>query len=669
MTAPRAHETLTHSEALVTTVTGEELERTGQRSLPQAIEAAAGGGLWLQETNLGGGSPFLRGLTGNRILLIVDGVRVNDGTTRLGPNQSLNGFDPAIVDRVEILRGPASVLYGSDAIGGVILVWTKRAGRTEDGDRIDIDSGLSTRVDSAVDGGSLTFDGTLRTPDYGIFTVGSLYDFNDVEAPEGTIPFTGYRGRSFFSSFDHDFGEGRDLRITTSLHKDIGVPRTDRLIVGFGQTTPSNAVFDFTRQDRRRFVVTYTDRNPLEFLPSEETQMRFSYRTYTETREKQSTGSSTYTFERDDTQTFGLGIDFKTVVGDDHLVTYGLDFEVDEVDAIRRDLDLPSGVSTPTDGAFAPNARYLRSGVFVQDETSLGAYDATVGARYSSYNFSFDGFGGGPHEDGSFDSFTASAQLARQLTDDVRATGTLAQGFRAPNLDDLANMGSFAGGTELNNPDLDPEQSLTAELAVDGGRGGFGAGAAVFFTRITDTIGRELIDLGDPVVTGDETYLRQNVGEVELYGAEASLRHPLGDSGLSGVYSVTLTRGRQFDDVLDPGDGRTDARRIPPLFGRAALEYRPLESLLELDWVDLELLWADNQDNLNPQDVSDPRVDPNGTPGWGVVNLDFGGALGERSEFSWNAGLHNAFDKEYRVHASGFDAPGRSLVFGVDWRP
>ena len=310
----------------------------------------------------------------------------------------------------------------------------------------------------------------------------------------------------------------------------------------------------------------------------------------------------------------------------------------------------------------------MRSGVFLQDETGFGEFDATLGARFSYYDFAFDGFDDGPKEEGSFDSLAFSGTLARQLSDSVRVTGTLAQGYRAPNLEDLANTGTFAGGTEIGNPELDPERALSADLALDYSRGLWTAGAAAFFTRIKDAIGRILLDEGDPGTTGDETYLRENVGRVDLYGGEARLRHPIGDAGLFGAYSATLTKGRQFDDVLDPTDGVTDARRIPPLFGRAALEYRPAAAVLGVaDWIDLELLWADEQDDLNKLDKLDPRINPDGTAGWGELNFDLGGGFSQA--LTWNAGVHNIFDKEYRVHSSGIDAPGRALVFGLDYHP
>ena len=117
--SPRAAATATDTSADHVIVSAAELAATGERSLPRQLARAAG--VWLQETNLGGGSPLIQGLSGNQVLLVLDGVRLNDSTTRNGVNQMLNGIDPAAVERVEVLRGPRSVQYGSDALGGVVL--------------------------------------------------------------------------------------------------------------------------------------------------------------------------------------------------------------------------------------------------------------------------------------------------------------------------------------------------------------------------------------------------------------------------------------------------------------------------------------------------------------------------------------------------------------------
>ncbi|MEO0652563.1 MAG: Plug domain-containing protein, partial [Planctomycetota bacterium] len=99
--APRLDRLATQPSTQVSVVTRDELLATGERSLPRMIGAATG--VWIQETNLGGGSPFIRGLTGNQVLLVIDGVRINDSTTRFGPNQNLDALDDRRVDPVEVL--------------------------------------------------------------------------------------------------------------------------------------------------------------------------------------------------------------------------------------------------------------------------------------------------------------------------------------------------------------------------------------------------------------------------------------------------------------------------------------------------------------------------------------------------------------------------------------
>ena len=99
------------------------------RSTPESLSIIPG--VFVQKTNHGGGSPFIRGLTGNQTLLLVDGIRMNNSTFRYGPNQYLNTVDPFSIDKIEVLRGSGSVQYGSDAIGGVIQVFTKDPGFSE----------------------------------------------------------------------------------------------------------------------------------------------------------------------------------------------------------------------------------------------------------------------------------------------------------------------------------------------------------------------------------------------------------------------------------------------------------------------------------------------------------------------------------------------------------
>ena len=479
--APRDEAVATLSGQQRIVVDGEELRATGRRSLPQAIAAAAGPGYWLQETNLGGGSAFIRGVTGNQVLILVDGVRLNDSTTRFGPNQIMNTIDPAIVERVEVTRGPASVLYGSDAIGGVIHIHTRRqrpVGEVEDYTGLSMDM----NGDTAYMGGRVSPAAAWGGYTDGVIGVGTLYKFDDLEAGSGPVEHTGYDGGAAFLAWVRDLGQDRELSLSAWMHRDNDVPRTDKLIVGFGQTNPSNDLYQFALQDRRQVLLSYTDRDfDLGFADS--MQVRLSARSYEEERERVNFGSTTFRFERDEVDSVGLSVEWQKAVGEEHLLTFGLDADHDRVDSLRRDTNTVTSVVTPGDGQFAPDAEYTGLGVFLQDEWSgLDPIDVTAGLRLSHFSFAFKEFGGGACEDGDFSALTASIQAARDLDPGHRVSATLAQGFRAPNLDDLAKDGSFGGGTELHNPDLDPESSLTLELGYDYTGEGTSFSAAVFGT-------------------------------------------------------------------------------------------------------------------------------------------------------------------------------------------
>ncbi len=672
--APRSKRAVLPSTTRVLTVSGEELRESGERSLPRAIGRTTG--VWIQETNLGGGSPIVRGLVGNRILIVVDGVRLNDSTTREGPNQSLNQIDPATIDRVEIVRGPMSVLYGSDALGGVILVWTRRsapAGSAET--EVGLDGWVEGLYRTASSGGRGSLGVSVTTESFGALGIGSIQDWDDLVAGNGERQrYTGYDGWAGFASLEYAFDRYRNVRGVFSRNREEDVPRTDRLVPGFGQTTAPDQIRNFAVQDRSRAVLAYTDRDANAL--GDEFQLRASVRSYREERERLPTGSTTFRNETDEVLTTGLGFDWRKALGDDHLLTYGLDVDVDWVDSRRTDTDLMTSISTARDGQFAPDSSYLSTGLFVQDEIfAFEPFELTAGLRFSYFAFDFDDFPsqGTGSTRGDFSAVTASLQAARQVNERLRLFGGLGQGFRAPNLADLAKNGTFASGVELANPDLDPERSVMLELGADYTAESYGLGASTYFQRITDLIGRVLIDPGNPGMTGDEIFMRENVGQADIYGLELEGWRRLGDddSPFRGELSAVYTRGEQEDDeTLDSmGNLAFDGvpfRRIPPLHGRVGVSYRPADPKGGfLGWSRLELQWAWEQDRLHPEDIGDPRIDPAGTPGWAIVNADLGGPLGKLDGGTWQLGVHNLFDREYRVHASGFDAPGLGLVFGL----
>ena len=548
ISAPRAHATVTTTSAKATVISAEELAGTNERSLPRAIGKAVG--IWIQETNMGGGAPIIRGFLGSHVLILVDGVRINDSTTRLGPNQSLNTIDPAIVERVEIVRGPVSVLYGSDAIGGVISIWTKRR-RASAQDSLEYYRPYQGEADITYfgnsDGTRLALELSAAYGDHGGLGILSGFDFSDYKAGNNEdVHFTGYNGQGIFGAYEYALGKRQTLRVTGRASRDFNVPRTDRLVAGFGQASPANADYRYSLQDRRGYMLSFTDENP--GAVAERVQLRLNLHTYTEERDVANANKTKFSFHRDEVVTVGLGADWQSPVGEDHVLTWGVDASHDDVDSIREDTDVNGTKQVAAN--FAPGARYARFGAFLQDE--LFGFDPwffTLGLRYSFFDFSFGKFGTNEQTAGDFGALTGAFEAGRELGDGWFATGTVAQGFRAPNLDDLANDGTFAGGTELSNSNLDPEESLSVELALAVEKERWSGSVSVFGTRIEHAIGRVLIDQGNPATTGDEVYRRENTGQIELLGAELAGRTRLGEEGspyaLDG--NLAYVHGRQKD--------------------------------------------------------------------------------------------------------------------------
>ena len=693
VSAARSERVATQSDIAVTVVTAEELRATGQRSLPRMLGEAAG--VWIQETNLGGGSAFLRGVTGNQVLILIDGVRLNDSTTRFGPNQSLNGIDPDIVDRIEVIRGPISVLYGSDAVGGAILIWTKRRANGEGpstGGEGPLRGELSLDYRSQVAGGrahsGISGQGTaFGGKPAGFYASISGRQFDDLRTGGGEIAeFTGFDGWSVFLSGDVELAEDRILRYTARLNRDFDVPRTDTLVTGFPSvvggppTPPGDDQRDFVLQEQWSHLLSYDDRSEGGF--ADRFSARLSYRGTEELRERIQAGSDERRTENDEVETFGIGLDWRFQPLEGHRVTFGVDSDYDDVTSSRIDTDLPSGTTSLDNGAFAPGSEFLRTGVFIQDEIRIGSKtDVTAGLRYSYFDAEFDAFDPPvdelPGDEGGSSTqnqLTGSLAVAHAVTDATRVIATVAQGFRAANLSELARIGSFGSGVELPNPALDPERVLHSEIAVDHTTKNRQFGFAGFYDDISDIVGRSF----DPVATaslGENAFRRENQGKVVIYGLEGRWRERLGSDSpfwIDGQFSWIV--GDQFDDTIDPATGEAPFRdvpfrRIPPFFGQVGLDYLPRDLALGLiDTARLNVRFAAAQNRLSPGDIADRRIDPDGSAGFVSVDLRFHGPLGENGDRGrWRIGIDNLLDQRYRIHGSGFDAPGFGLGFGLEF--
>ena len=191
VTSSRGEEAAFRSTRAISVVGRKGLRERQPETTPEALQDSVG--LYMQRTNLAGGAPILRGMLGPQVLLLVDGVRLNNAITRLGPNQLLNTVDPYQIQRVEVLRGPGSVLYGSDALGGVINIITRKPGFNPRR-AWDLGAEVAGRFNSASVGaaGHASLSGHLRS--VGLRVGGTFKRMGDLTggSDTGLRPVTGY---------------------------------------------------------------------------------------------------------------------------------------------------------------------------------------------------------------------------------------------------------------------------------------------------------------------------------------------------------------------------------------------------------------------------------------------------------------------------------------------
>jgi outer membrane receptor protein involved in Fe transport len=553
---------------------------------------------------------------------LVDGIRLNNSTFRLGPNQYVNTIDPYGLDQIEIVRGPASSLYGSDGLGGVINSLSADASPVEGGAvTFGYDTAANAPLGSAVmtgGGERVAFSARL-----------SAVNFGDLEGggDTGVQSPTGYQRRSGGAKISLDLDDRGTFTVAGQLFDAQEVPRFDRIDAG------RDRIHLFDPQRRALGYVRYERDSQSPGAPS-----------------IVGTVSRVVQTEGRDVTTDGLGVQLTWPEHNRQEWLLGIEYYRDDVHSGRMVTDLSSGDQTEQPGRFPDGARYRTLAAYTQASVQAGRRtDVIVGARYS--RFYTEAFIEPLSLDYStrFDDLTGSVYFLHRFTPHLHLTGGIGRGFRAPGLDDLTVFGYFNAGVEVPSPNLRPETVVNYELSLKALYPKTWLSFTYFDSQLENLIARAPgTFLGSPVFQGEDVYQRQNVDGARINGVELDfntwLRNRL-------MLSFTLTKIRGTNELTgDP------LRRIPPLFGRFGMR-----SLMPWRgaWGELTVDFADRQDRLSPGDVSDSRIPEGGTPGYGVVSIGVG--VGRPDQWQASLQLHNLGDVDYRVHGSGINGPGRSV--------
>ena len=675
-------------------------------------------GVRIQKSQGGGGSPVIRGFEGNRLLLVVDGVRMNNAIYRSGHLQNSITINPSNIERVEVIFGSSSVGYGSDALGGVIHYYTRTplinsekkisAQFSSDFSSADYSSinSFSTEV-SFKKWASLTsvshssfgnirmgknrlhgFDKWGLTPFYS-GNSRNIYNPTQLENSNPLIQRnTGYNQLDLFQKFLFQINDKSQFIVNTQYSNSSDILRYDKLVETRGENLRF-AEWYYGPQKRLLISPQYKFFTNKRFLNSG--RITFGYQDIVESRNIRNFGSLTREYQREKVKVFSLNGDFQFDLDEKHSFSYGFegtynkvrslaykyDLVIDQNKVIGRSAILPSPTRYPSAGStYGSFAVFINWVWNFNDKLTLNAgariTSTRLDARWKEYY--------------NINTLLSSVDLRSEaLTETIALTYRpstkkqwnviISNGFRNPNIDDVGKIRENKGTLVVPNPSLFPEYAYNFEVGFTNYlnlpknyisvRG--------FTTLISRHIGRDNYIIFADITTPDVNTILYQGEEVETFAnINSGDRYLLGGS-IDGYYSFTETfsiEGNFSYIRAGKSEKYSPLPSISPVFGSILLKY---QKDIWLTTLNFQFSGSKNPNTYSEGGEDGLEETPllsetlglfAGTPAWN--DLSFLAQYNWKENIQFRLGLDNIFDIHYRTFASGVSAPGRNIKIGVN---
>lgn len=587
---------------------------------------AVSDGAWGSEVNI-------RGLSRESVVLLIDGVRVNTATdiaARFGT------VDPMAIERVEVLKGPISSLYGSGSIGGVVNIVTRQGRFSERPARYtgfsvrvgDNPSGYDSFLHARIEDARSHLFASQSWRDRSSYTdgTGSKVENSQFQDRESRLRGAWRAGEAWTFDANLQHFEGRDIGIPGSgaaplpAVSTVTYPRTSRSMVKLGGALEGDGdIMDEFRMDV--YWQRIERRVRIDGLPPASPVERLHPQADHETIGTQWTGRG------------GQGA---------HAVTMGVDAWQRAMTSSRRRVFRSGAVAHEKP---LPDVTYLSAGLFAENVWTVSPQATlSMGGRWDRIQVENDPTPQWERQRRDESSWNAHLGGVANVSDRARVRAVAASGYRAASLEERYQFLELgAGRVKLGDPDLNPERSLFFEAGADARGESVSMGWAVFANRLRDLIGERFVD--------DSTIVNANVDEALIWGAEW-------DAAWTPIPAWTLRLSAAYAEGRDL-DARQPLPGIPPLSGTVALEYDAARRYRGR----AETVFAADQ-RKTPDGVAD-------ADGWATANASLsrrfssGAANGDLT-----LTVNNIFDSAYRAYLSTYRGahymePGRSVTVQV----
>ena len=672
-------------------------------------------GIKVQKSQFGGGSPVIRGMESNRVLLVVDGVRMNNAIYRKGHLQSSISVAPNMLDKTEVVFGPSSVLYGSDALGGVIHYYTKTPKLSAEE---EVKSQFFSRFSSVNQEITSHVSAELRFSNWASLTSISFSDFGNLQSgsrrshgfkdwgkvfyysenrygnytenptvnprPE-VLKNTGYHQTDFLQKFFIPLSKNTELKINLQYSTSSNIPRFDRLIE-FKNNSLKFAEWNYGPQNRFLLSSQFLIHPNKKWLESG--SITGAYQQIKESRIQRKFGSLDRSFREELVNVFSVNGDFSVSLTQDkkRVLSYGFEFTYNDVTSksFGKTLVVSNGQINGSSSGFKVQSRYPDGGSNYLSSSAYIAYRQDLNSK-TTLNTGLRFTNTTLHAlwlDQTFihlpetnitavnSAVTATIGYVYRPGKNWQLNSVVSSGFRSPNIDDIGRVREKSGNISVPNIHVNPEFAYNVEIGLQKyfNDKKFRVGANVYYSLLDNYIQRDFVyntDGSKKQVQFDGEFgnaiTNQNKGTAYVFGYTLSYLGKI-SSTINSSGFITYTKGRTYDT-------KEPMSSIPPLFGRVEINYKKdkiefgaaLKFNSKKDIEDFNIT-----EGIDNHDLT-PIVDPNaildsdkyyGSPSWMTIGLTSNYLLSDT--FSIQARLDNIFDEHYIEFASGISAPGRN---------
>ena len=654
------------------------------------------GSVYVQKSQLGGGSPMIRGFSTNRLLIAVDGVRMNTAIFRSGNIQNIISIDPLSVDNAEIILGPGSVVYGSDAIGGVMNFYTLKP-KLSTSEELYLSANAYARISSANEEKTTHADFNIGLEKWAFLSSISYSDFGHLkmgshgpeeflrpeyvvrkngedlvvvnEDPKKQVP-TGYNQINLLQKITFVPNDTWDFNLGLIYSNTSNYPRYDRLVQ---KRNGKLRYADWYYGPQSWFMGNATVNKQGNGKLYDKLQFTGAYQNFEESRFDRKFGNETLYSTKEEVNAYSANLDLQKDFEHDKMF-YGLEYVSNKVNSTGESTNIltdekGTNASRYPDGALWQSlAAYLSYNWKIRENLNLQSglrYNyIMIDAEFPSSEYDY------PFTDANLNTgaITGSAGLSWQQNRQLDWKINFSTAFRAPNIDDIGKIfDSEPGAVVVPNPDLKPEYAYNGELSL-----GWKPlktirfDLATFYTYLEDALVRRDYALnGNTSIDyqGEASRVQaiQNAASAYVYGFEGGVEALISNSWKLQS-QITITKG---EEEQDNGE-KAPLRHAPPIYGNTHLVWH--QGKIKVDLFS-EYNGKLDFDELAPSEQDKDylyALDSNGDPyfkDWYTLNITGNYRFSEH----WNAtaSIENITDQRYRTYSSGISSAGRNFILAV----